>query len=260
MTMALRKTSALCSGWRIDRRRISAGSSVLAQPGWIMAGLMPMWSSGTMPSSVAADQTGSKLGRARRDAPGRLGRDQEGPAPPLPHPLQLADRPVDVVEAQAGDREQTIPVLSHRIGHPGVHGLEGVSAEAGIRDRPGEGVAPTGDQVLLLDALGVEPRHPRRRVDKRSVLVRSREGQPLRLLGEQELDRRVHQPVDRHALIPRGVPQEVVAHEPGEHLRRPHRKPGVGVRELLGQAGGQVRKLVEPPGRGLDMGVDVDDP
>ena len=62
MIMALRKTSALCSGWRIDRRRISAGSSLLAQPGWIIAGLMPMWSSGTMPSSVAALQTGSKAG------------------------------------------------------------------------------------------------------------------------------------------------------------------------------------------------------
>ena len=62
MTRAVRKTSALCDGCNTERRRISPGSSTFAHPGWSIAGLIPMWSSGTMPSSVAAAQTGSKSG------------------------------------------------------------------------------------------------------------------------------------------------------------------------------------------------------
>ena len=59
--------------------------------------------------------------------------------------------------------------------------------------------------------------------------------------------------------LPGHAAEQVVADEPGEHLRRAEREPGVGVGQQLGQPGRQVREVVEPTGRRLDVGVDVDD-
>ena len=107
-----------------------------------------------------------EAGCARRDAAGGLRGDEEGPTPPLPHPPQLGDGPVDVVEAEVGDGQQPVDVLADGVGHPRVHRLQGLASEDRILDRPRQRVAAPADEVLLGDALLVQPRHPGGGVDE----------------------------------------------------------------------------------------------
>ena len=105
-------------------------------------------------------------------------------------------------------------------------------------------LAPTRAEARAL------AREARRDVTKELVLVGSGVADFRATVVVVFLDHaRGHDALDGHPLLGRKTAQEVIAHEVGEHLRRPHRprqEPWIIGRELLGQLGVERRELLEP--------------